>query len=67
MAGQSVITEHDSAGRSPDRTLGEGDEIAYVRDRLIALGTKPLVIDSGSLGEPGIRPTSHGKTSPRAG
>ena len=33
----------------------KGDEIAYVRDRLIALGTKPLVIDSGILGEPGIK------------
>jgi uncharacterized protein (UPF0261 family) len=32
----------------------KGDEIAYVRDRLIALGTKPIVIDSGILGEPGI-------------
>jgi uncharacterized protein (UPF0261 family) len=33
----------------------KGDEIAYVRDRLIALGTKPVVIDSGILGEPGIK------------
>jgi uncharacterized protein (UPF0261 family) len=32
----------------------KGDEIAYVRDRLIALGTKPIVIDSGILGKPGI-------------
>jgi uncharacterized protein (UPF0261 family) len=33
----------------------KGDEIGYVRDRLIALGTKPVVIDSGILGEPGIK------------
>src|SRR6266511_3964900 len=33
----------------------KGDEIAYVRDRLVALGTRPLVIDSGILGEPGIK------------
>jgi uncharacterized protein (UPF0261 family) len=32
----------------------KGDEIAYVRERLIALGAKPVVIDSGILGEPGI-------------
>ena len=32
----------------------KGDEIAYVRERLVALGTKPIVIDSGILGEPGI-------------
>jgi uncharacterized protein (UPF0261 family) len=31
----------------------KGAEIAYVRDRLAALGTQPLVIDSGILGEPG--------------
>ena len=31
----------------------KGDEIAYVRERLAELGTRPLVIDSGILGEPG--------------
>jgi uncharacterized protein (UPF0261 family) len=31
----------------------KGAEIAYVRERLIALGTRPVVIDSGILGEPG--------------
>src|ERR671916_481021 len=31
----------------------KGEEIAYVRDRLRALGTDPVVIDSGILGEPG--------------
>jgi uncharacterized protein (UPF0261 family) len=31
----------------------KGEEIAYVRDRLLALGTEPVVIDSGILGEPG--------------
>jgi uncharacterized protein (UPF0261 family) len=31
----------------------KGEEIAYVRDRLLALGTQPVVIDSGILGEPG--------------
>jgi uncharacterized protein (UPF0261 family) len=31
----------------------KGDEIAYVRERLAALGARPLVIDSGILGEPG--------------
>jgi uncharacterized protein (UPF0261 family) len=30
----------------------KGAEIAYVRDRLLALGTRPLVIDSGILGGP---------------
>ena len=30
----------------------KGAEIAYVRDRLSALGTRPLVVDSGILGEP---------------
>lgn len=32
----------------------KADEIAYVRDRLVELGAKPVVIDSGILGEPGI-------------
>jgi len=31
----------------------KGAEIAYVRDRLLELGTRPVVIDSGILGEPG--------------
>ena len=31
----------------------KGAEIAYVRDRLRALGTQPVVVDSGILGEPG--------------
>jgi uncharacterized protein (UPF0261 family) len=31
----------------------KGEEIAYVRDRLIELGTRPVVIDSGILGEAG--------------
>jgi uncharacterized protein (UPF0261 family) len=31
----------------------KGEEIAYVRDRLLTLGTHPVVIDSGILGEPG--------------
>jgi uncharacterized protein (UPF0261 family) len=31
----------------------KGEEIAYVRDRLAALGARPLVIDSGILGAPG--------------
>jgi uncharacterized protein (UPF0261 family) len=30
----------------------KGDEIAYVRERLAALGARPIVIDSGILGEP---------------
>ena len=30
----------------------KGAEIAYVRDRLRALGVRPLVVDSGILGEP---------------
>ncbi len=34
----------------------KGEEIAYVRDRLRALGARPLVIDTGILGEPrGLR------------
>jgi len=32
----------------------KADEIGYVRDRLVALGAEPVVIDSGILGEPGI-------------
>ena len=36
----------------------KGDEIAYVRDRLRALGARPIVIDTGILGEPaGCSPT----------
>jgi len=31
----------------------KGDEIAYVRERLDALGVRPVVIDSGILGDPG--------------
>ena len=31
----------------------KGDEIAYVRDRLRALGVRPVVVDSGILGVPG--------------
>jgi uncharacterized protein (UPF0261 family) len=31
----------------------KGAEIAYVRERLLSLGTQPVVIDSGILGEPG--------------
>jgi uncharacterized protein (UPF0261 family) len=31
----------------------KGDEIAYVQERLASLGAKPVVIDSGILGEPG--------------
>ncbi|HEY6696382.1 MAG TPA: Tm-1-like ATP-binding domain-containing protein [Solirubrobacteraceae bacterium] len=35
----------------------KGAEIGYVRDRLRALGARPLVVDSGILGEPdGIEP-----------
>jgi uncharacterized protein (UPF0261 family) len=30
----------------------KGEEIAYVRDRLRSLGARPLVIDTGILGEP---------------
>jgi uncharacterized protein (UPF0261 family) len=30
----------------------KGEEIAYVRERLIGLGARPVVIDSGILGEP---------------
>ena len=31
----------------------KGAEIAYVRERLLAFGTRPVVVDSGILGEPG--------------
>ncbi|MGH2995807.1 MAG: Tm-1-like ATP-binding domain-containing protein [Gaiellaceae bacterium] len=31
----------------------KGEEIAYVRERLAALGARPIVVDSGILGEPG--------------
>jgi uncharacterized protein (UPF0261 family) len=45
-------------GRAPGIALvgtldTKGAEIAYVRDRLLELGTQPVVIDSGILGEPG--------------
>jgi uncharacterized protein (UPF0261 family) len=33
----------------------KGAEIEYVRDRLAKLSTRPVVIDSGILGEPGCR------------
>ncbi|HEV2774566.1 MAG TPA: Tm-1-like ATP-binding domain-containing protein [Solirubrobacteraceae bacterium] len=33
----------------------KGEEIAYVRDRLRALGARPVVVDSGILGEPACR------------
>ena len=37
----------------------KGEEIAYVRDRLRALGARPVVIDTGILGEPrAASPTS---------
>ena len=41
----------------------KGAEIAYVRDRLRALGARPVVIDSGILGEP----TAASPTSARGG
>ena len=31
----------------------KGEEIAYVRERLAGLGVRPVVVDSGILGEPG--------------
>ena len=31
----------------------KGEEIDYVRERLAGLGARPVVIDSGILGEPG--------------
>jgi uncharacterized protein (UPF0261 family) len=47
----------------------KGDEIAYVRDRLRALGARPIVIDTGILGEPaGITPdVSHAEVAAAAG
>jgi uncharacterized protein (UPF0261 family) len=33
----------------------KGEEIAYVAERLAGLGARPIVIDSGILGEPGTR------------
>jgi uncharacterized protein (UPF0261 family) len=47
----------------------KGEEIAYVRDRLRALGARPLVIDTGILGEPsGITPdVSHAEVASAAG
>ena len=45
----------------------KGDEIAYVRDRLAALGVGAVVIDSGILGEPTIAGRRQPATrSPRA-
>jgi uncharacterized protein (UPF0261 family) len=47
----------------------KGDEIAYTRDRLRALGAQPIVIDTGILGEPaGIAPDiSHAEVASAAG
>jgi uncharacterized protein (UPF0261 family) len=47
----------------------KGDEIAYVRDRLRALGARPIVIDTGILGEPaGCAPDiSHAEVASAAG
>ena len=47
----------------------KGDEIAYVRDRLRALGARPIVIDTGILGEPaGLEPDiSHTDVASAAG
>jgi uncharacterized protein (UPF0261 family) len=46
----------------------KGAEIAYVRDRLRALGARPVVIDSGILGEPdGCEPDVSRAAVARAG
>jgi uncharacterized protein (UPF0261 family) len=47
----------------------KGEEIGYVRDRLRALGARPLVIDTGILGEPaGIEPDfPHAEVASAAG
>ena len=48
----------------------KGDEIAYTRDRLRALGARPIVIDTGILGEPsgGITPDiPHAEVASAAG
>src|SRR5215207_2862774 len=47
----------------------KGEEIAYVRDRLRALGARPLVIDTGILGEPqGCEPdVPHAEVAAAAG
>jgi uncharacterized protein (UPF0261 family) len=62
------------AGSNPRRvaligTLDtKGAEIAYVRDRLRALGVRPVVIDSGILGEPdGCEPDVTREEVARAG
>jgi uncharacterized protein (UPF0261 family) len=47
----------------------KGEEIAYVRDRLRALGARPIVIDTGILGEPGglVPDVSHAEVASAAG
>jgi uncharacterized protein (UPF0261 family) len=46
----------------------KGAEIAYVRDRLAALGVRPVVVDSGILGEPdGCEPDIGREEVARAG
>ena len=47
----------------------KGDEIAYVRDRLRALGARPIVIDTGILGEPAgcVPDISHAEVASAAG
>jgi uncharacterized protein (UPF0261 family) len=47
----------------------KGEEIAYVRDRLLALGARPLVIDTGILGEPAgcVPDIAHAEVAAAAG
>jgi uncharacterized protein (UPF0261 family) len=45
----------------------KGAEIAYVRERLLAHGTRPVVIDSGILGEPGCAADGHREEVAHAG
>lgn len=45
----------------------KGEEIAYVRDRLAALGVEAIVIDSGILGDPTIAPDITRQEVARAG
>ena len=59
-------------GRTPGIALvgtldTKGEEIAYIRDRLLALGTQPVVIDSGILATPGCAADVSGEVVALAG
>lgn len=69
MQGSDPIIDAPAPGIALIGTLDtKGAEIAYVRDRLAALGVRPVVVDSGILGEPdGCEPDIGREEVARAG